>query len=109
MPDFWKESQSFELHGLDEGKIESFADVAAAGKGLFEVGVFATPFDPKSCFKGTTFGGKSENSFGYIAMLLKVGQGKHSIKSDVKWKWSSGDLIRYVQQIRWKTLKVNQL
>jgi hypothetical protein len=109
MPDFWKESQSFEIHGLDESAIEGFVDVAVNRNDLISIGLSANEYAHKNFFKGTTFGGKSENSFGYVAMLLKVGLKDYKLETEVKWKWSSGDLIRYVQQIRWKTLKVNKI
>lgn len=60
-------------------------------------------FDPKKYFKGTTFGGVTENAFGFIAALLKEGLGNSEVHIGVKLKWTAGDLLKYIEAIKEKT------
>lgn len=110
----------FYINDLDEDAILHKAIMAAhnsaykdakmlTGQGVFKNAnesekVPVVPnFNPKKFFKGTTFGGVTENVFGYIAALLKEGLGNVEVHIGVKLKWTSADLLKYINAIQERT------
>jgi hypothetical protein len=80
------------------------------GQGIFnnskEEDKSTLTFNLKQYFKGTTFGGVTENAFGFVAALLKAGLGNTEIHIGVKFKWTASDLLKYINAIQERTLKV---
>lgn len=85
------------LDGLDHDKIWSAGEKAEFGLRLHD----PNKFNHKPFFKGTTLLGKAENSFSYVAKLLKTGL-PHGIevKSNVIFYWTCSDLVSYIEKIR---------
>ena len=98
----------FFINGLDEVNILDRALKAAHHSKYKDskmvVGGAKVPvvsnYDPKQFFKGTTFGGVTENAFGYIAALLKEGLKDFEVHIGVKLKWTAGDLLKYINAIQ---------
>ena len=85
------------LEGLLEDEIRLFGNDANFGLPLHT----REKFNHKPFFKGTALLGKSENSFSYVAKLLKTGL-PHGIevKSNVIFHWTCSDLVSYIEKIR---------
>lgn len=92
------DTPNYVLNGLCEERIAEHARAATVGHSLPSSTSLEKP-KQSVFFKGTTFG-KSENSYSYVAALLKAGlpQGTE-VKSNVIFTWTCSDLISYIVKI----------
>ena len=80
----------FVIDGLNEKRMEQF--VIDFGENKINI---------NEAFKGTRFGGRTINTYGANAALIKLGLPDGvEVKSGILWKWTRIDFIGYIREIQ---------